>query len=696
VQERSADGGGRTALRARLASRAVALTGALSRGAHLGGGSVIGGRVGLAIDPRLLEHLGSGRRVALVSGTNGKTTTTRLLAEALGGARTVATSSAGANMPAGLVAALAASAAGDAVLEVDEAYLGQVARRLGPRVIVLLNLSRDQLDRVGEVRMVAARWRKELRGSDAVVVANADDPLVAYAAELAEHVVWVSVGGDWHLDAHHCPRCDGVIEFDENGSWRSSCGFSRPPLNASLSDATLTLGSQRRELKLAIPGRFNLANAALAIVAASELGVALDDALAAVGAVVEVAGRFSDHELDGSRIRLLLAKNPAGWTELIDLVAADPRRLVVAINARDADGHDPSWIWDVPFERLAGRQVIATGERSLDLGVRLRHAGVPHLVTGGQMEALRIARAAGEDVNYVGNYTAFQQLRRALASPSDEHRTPPTRREPAQSAPTTAVARELSTPPTGWALRVVVVHPELLGTYGDGGNATILVNRARWRGLPAELVIAPAGLELPDDGDIYCLGGGEDGPQSRSAEQLHDSPLRRVVARGAVVFAVCAGYQILGHAFPGPGGRLVEGLSLLDVTTERSSSARMVGEVAVECGPDSPLGAGPVLSGFENHAGRTLLGPDAVPLGRVLRGHGNGAGSCDGALSGRVLGTYLHGPVLARNPELADALLSMALGRQLTPLEDDEERDLHDERLATGPRRSRRPGARRR
>ena len=677
--------------RAAAARRAVLLSAAVSRRSGFGGGSTIGGHVGLALDPGLLGALGANRPIALVSGTNGKTTTTRLLAEALGGPGRVATSSAGANMAAGIVSALAADLTSPGVLEVDEGYLGLVDTSLHPSLIVLLNLSRDQLDRVSEVRMVAQRWREALAGTSAVVLANADDPLVVFAAELAPQVIWAGAGGLWHLDAHHCPHCEGPIEFAADGSWSSPCGFARPALAAALDREELVLADGRRlPVRTELPGRFNTANAALAALGAEALGVDLGAALESIRAVREVAGRFSVHELDGAEVRLLLAKNPAGWTELIGLLATEPAALVVAINAQDADGHDPSWLWDVPFESLAGHRVIATGERWRDLSVRLQHAGIEHESSPDQLRALGLAGTGR--VEYVGNYTAFQELRRRLdARPAGRaHSLPATghgapRLAPRPGRPVVGITKNAG--PS--ALRVVAVHPDLLGTYGDVGNARILANRALWRGIEVELVLAGADEPLPSSGDIYCLGGGEDGPQVQSAAALREGSLARAVAGGAVVFAVCAGYQIIGEGFPGPTGELVAGVGLLDVSTVRGGGRRAVGELAVGVtGLELPPDASP-LSGFENHGGRTILGAGTQPLGRVSAGVGNGSGT-DGARSGKVIGTYLHGPALARNPALADALLGLALGRVLEPLPDEEEQALRRERLEALDHRSRR------
>ncbi len=246
--------------------------------------------------------------------------------------------------------------------------------------------------------------------------------------------------------------------------------------------------------------------------------------------------------------------------------------------------------------------------------------------------------------------------------------------------------------PTRPSLTVAVVYPDLLGTYGDGGNGLILARRASWRGIPAELVQADSGAPLPA-ADIYCVGGGEDGPQVRAAEALvADGALHRAVENGAVVLGVCAGYQILGHSFPDSADRAHPGLGLLDVTTRKGTGSRPVGELVGAPMADGPrLADGsplPRLTGFENHGGVTTLGAGVRPLARVVRGVGNGGGDgTEGAWCGKVLGSYLHGPLLARNMGLADLLLGWALSptdepAALAPLADADETALRSERLS--------------
>ncbi len=217
------------------------------------------------------------------------------------------------------------------------------------------------------------------------------------------------------------------------------------------------------------------------------------------------------------------------------------------------------------------------------------------------------------------------------------------------------------------ALRIVHVYPHLLGTYGDAGNVIVLHRRAIERGIACSVVAVHPGEAVPRDGDIYLLGGGEDAKQTAAAEELRrDGGLAAAAARGAAVLGICAGYQLVGETFLGVGGTPTPGLGLLDVRTDRLER-RAVGNVLANPGWDLGL---PELIGFENHGGATTLGPQATPLARVELGVGNGDGSAtEGAVQGHVLGTYLHGPVLALNPALADWLIATATG-PLPPLDD--------------------------
>lgn len=231
------------------------------------------------------------------------------------------------------------------------------------------------------------------------------------------------------------------------------------------------------------------------------------------------------------------------------------------------------------------------------------------------------------------------------------------------------------------SLEIVQVYQSLLGIYGDQGNTKVLQKRAEWRGIDARVTWVEPGQLLPDTGDIFLLGGGEDGAQTAAVRELiKDGGLHRAVDRGAVVFAVCAGYQILGHSYGvGDADEPREGLGLLDVTTTRGPE-RAVGEVLHRwIGRD---GDDAWISGFENHGGYTHLGDETQPFAQVEVGVGNANDGTEGALQGTVVGMYPHGPVLPRNPALADWLLELALGHGLDPLDLPEHEQLRRARLA--------------
>jgi UDP-N-acetylmuramyl tripeptide synthase len=399
-------------LRVRLAVTAGRAVAGVSRLAGRGSGGVIGGRVILGLARSAPQALAAGRDVLLVSGTNGKTTTTALLSAAMRVGGTVATNADGANTAPGLVTALAGGPADTVVLETDEGWLPWAVSRTGAGTAVLLNLSRDQLSRHHEVDKLASAWREAM--SDVpVVVANVDDTHVVWAALGARRQVWVAAGQLWTQDSIACPRCGRQCRH-EGSSWSCTCGFARPEPSWWLDGEELVTADLRLPLHLPLPGRFNRANAAMAVAAATLRGIEPSKALEAVRAVRTVSGRFAVTEHDGRQVRLLLAKNPAGWLETVDLITAGDTPLVLALNAQGVDGRDPSWLYDVSFRGLAGRRVVVMGERSADFEVRLQMDGVA-CVDAGEHVLDALAMVPRGPVDVVANYTAFQQARKELA-----------------------------------------------------------------------------------------------------------------------------------------------------------------------------------------------------------------------------------------------------------------------------------------
>ena len=380
---------------------------------------MIGGLVAMTLDRSILRQLGAGRRTVVVTGTNGKSTTTRMTAAALATLGPVATNAEGANMDAGLVAALAADRHAErAALEVDEMHVPHVLDAIEAAVVILLNLSRDQLDRVGEINVIERALRGGLaRHPNTVVVANCDDVLMTSAAYDAPDVVWVAAGGAWANDSVSCPRSGEVIVRDKGHWYSTGADFKRPTPHwwFDAEDGGTLYGPDGLAvpMRLALPGAVNRGNAAQAVAAAVALGADPAAAVAAVSAVDEVAGRYRTVRIGRHEARTLLAKNPAGWQEALSMVDKDAAGVVIAVNGQVPDGEDLSWLWDVRFEHFENTAVVAAGERGTDLAVRLGYAGVEHTLVHDTMAA--IASCPPGRVEVVANYTAFLQLQRKLA-----------------------------------------------------------------------------------------------------------------------------------------------------------------------------------------------------------------------------------------------------------------------------------------
>lgn len=410
--------------RGMFAAGAGQAAGWASRTLGKGSGGMIGGRVALRLDPQIMRRLASGRQIILVTGTNGKSTTTKMVRAAIEG--DVASNTFGDNMPPGITTALMTDAP-VAALEVDEMHMPIVAGQVEPSAMILLNLSRDQLDRVGEIGTVEKRLRAAVDANpQAIIVANCDDPLIASAAWEAKNVIWVAAGASWGADSASFPRGGGRVLRDGTNWWvEAHPQYHRPEPDYRIEtvDAQpyLVGADVRVPLNLSIPGDVNLANAAQALAVAHALGEPLEEAAERVAQVSAVAGRYETFDVSGRRTRLLLAKNPAGWQEALTMASAPSR--VVAVNGQIPDGEDLSWLWDVNFESLTlddGQYVLASGERGADLAVRLKYADIDAPLIPDTLEA--ILNCPEGDVDVLANYTAFRDLLSRLRRRMEEER----------------------------------------------------------------------------------------------------------------------------------------------------------------------------------------------------------------------------------------------------------------------------------
>ena len=391
--------------------------GALSRFLKQGSGVMVGGRILLKLAPNAVLELSKNRQVVLISGTNGKSTTTALITQALNTKSSVVSNSTGANLFAGLASALSQDlSAPVAVLEVDEMVLPWAIAQTKPQLIVLLNLGRDQLDRLSEVRVVAQKWRGVLKTLPAscAVLADADDPFVAWASMASVNVIWFTSGVQGHMDASTCPECGEILQWQNQGATYScTCGFKKPNPEWILHGNTL-LGPQNHEIEItsAIPGKAGLSNAARAVVVSQHFGVDAEDALRAILKITSVDGRFGTLIMKQTRFRLMLSKNPASWRETLATSAQGPKDVLLVVNANVQDGKDTSWLWDVDFAPLKDRTVIVSGDRRLDISARLTVGGIEHGIVSDEKSAAVIFGNVEADL--IASYTAFHRLAKGV------------------------------------------------------------------------------------------------------------------------------------------------------------------------------------------------------------------------------------------------------------------------------------------
>ena len=382
--------------------------GALSRLLKQGNGVVIAGRFILKFAPNAVAKLAKEKRVVLISGTNGKSTTAKLIAEALKTRYSVAHNHTGANLFSGIAAALGADPKAEvAVLEVDEMVLPWAIEKTNPELVVLLNLGRDQLDRLSEVRIVSNKWRAALSSAKSIkVLASSDDPFVVFAAESAPEKIWFSALEKGHLDAATCPACGQLLNWEDSGAnYWCQCGFKKPAANWTLRGDLL---NHEFKVNSGIPGFAAQQNAARAFIVANEFGVDLESANQAIGKVSAVDGRFANKKIGQTNFRLLLSKNPASWRETLKTSSTGPSDVLLMVNANTQDGKDTSWLWDVDFKILQGRRVLVSGDRRVDVAARLTVDGIAHQVVQSEIEAAKVFGAV--DADLIASYTAFHRL----------------------------------------------------------------------------------------------------------------------------------------------------------------------------------------------------------------------------------------------------------------------------------------------
>ncbi|MDO4437427.1 MAG: MurT ligase domain-containing protein [Coriobacteriaceae bacterium] len=695
---------------------------------HRSGGA-LPGKLGLSIDPELIGNLaGLLDASVVITGTNGKTTTTNLIADSVSASgATCVCNRAGNNMETGIAGALleASSArrrtAGTrrvGVFECDELYTVRVLPKLKPTYFVLLNLFRDQLDRYGEIDHTQDAIARALASSPATtLIFNADDPLCAAIAERVDNpTLPFGLMGATNTESTHiaesrfCSQCNAPLDYEyvqygQLGAYECpSCGWKRPELSCWAQHVELSAGgytfevtdAQSAPMRLSTKynGLYMVYNILAACVASCAAGA--DAALfqRVLDTYVPTGGRMTRWDVDGRVVASDLAKNPIGFDRQIQQIKTSGGRLMAFyLNDAEADGRDVSWIWDVDFERLGAAgdvRAFVGGTRANDLQVRLKYAGIDAQIVDGIGPVLAaVADESADEVLYaVANYTAFppivqelKELGEVCEGVAGAHGEAAGTGAVTGGADTGAGASaagagvseasapcdQAGAPAPGIAvlerpLRIVHLYPDALNLYGDGGNAIVIERRCAWRGIPVRVENIHMGdaLEL-ESADMVLVGGGADRDQLSVANELRRqrNELAAYLEDGGAMLAICGSYQLLGRSYY-MGDTKIEGLGLIGAETVRGDD-RLTANVAVK----SAICEEPLV-GFENHGGRTVLDASEAPLGTSLvSGTGNnGEDGLEGCMHKGLIGTYLHGPALSKNPELADWLIERALERR--------------------------------
>ncbi len=370
-------------MRLKIAIFIAKFAGQLSKTILHKSGETITGRVLLTLYPKAITELAKGRTVICVSGTNGKTSTTKALVEIISQLGSVTTSSSGSNLDRGAASALI-SKSEYAVLEVDELHLANVIEQTKPKVVLLLNLTRDQLHRMHEVKRVAERWEKAvIAAPDTIFIGDIDDPFVSLALKAAVNKVAISFGGRKHLDGAVCPACGAYLNWIGN-NYECSCGLTnRKP------DQLFASGSAAYRNAI-------LANETGKLLGAKEIAI-----------VEKRLERSFDRDYKGISAVIRLTKNPASWIEALNSIVGD--KAILIVNSQEVDGIDTSWLWDISFAQLASKQVIVCGERSLDIAYRLHVEGIEAEIADNFLSAIDKFEK-GSRVYVLAAYTAFFEL----------------------------------------------------------------------------------------------------------------------------------------------------------------------------------------------------------------------------------------------------------------------------------------------
>ena len=748
---------------------------AASRLAH-GGGSAFPGKIVERIDPqflsRTLAQLPLG--VVLVSGTNGKTTTTRMVASMLQSlGLKVFTNPTGSNFTRGVVSSLLAEVslsgkldADIAVLELDEAYAVHFVKQVPPDYCLLLNVMRDQLDRFGEIDNTARLLSKAAEATTGTVVLNREDPRIARLADVAHTEDGVEVryfGLDESLrgffpsdddmsttvdaEAHDSAEHGGNIGDSGNAGDTADVVAAAAPATSQPQDgpdalpadvtlravgdhrATFAIDGETYETAVKLEGVYNLYNAAAALAVvravaadAQAMFLPFEDALAdsvdadgadtgtetdgngshdaidqaaadeilraagvsprmiafahattqamidTAGEVTPAFGRGEVITVNGTPVELLLVKNPMGFRLSLASFKPEGCDTMICINDEYADGRDMSWLWDVDFTSLRGTGVKAvSGVRAWDMALRLEYDQVPveSVSTDLEESVVNFVNAnSGTPKHIYCTYTAM--LKNACRARQNRRRgrrrrgqVSAARNETAQSQSKTAEGRRGDD--MSQVIDIVSLYPKDMNIYGDSGNVLTIQRRLALYGYEPRVHAYNQGCDWPEHVDMILGGGGQDTGQKKIIDDFFQRAdlLRSLAADGVPMLMICGLYQLFGEYFETVDGSRLDGIGVIGAYTV-GQETRMIGNLT-----ETSADFGKII-GYENHSGQTFLRDGVQPLGTVEQdGTGNnGEDHTEGARVHNVIGTYMHGSLLPKNPAIADFLIRTAVERR--------------------------------
>ena len=660
---------------------------------HIGSGATFPGFVASIIDPNILTKLSKlipGEIIATM-GTNGKTTTNTLVAKYFEGlSKSVVISDNGANMTNGIISAFinkyhkGTLHADCASIEVDELASKKVFRLLKPDTIIITNISRDQLDRFGEIDIVINHIKEAIKQTpNSTLVINADDSFSnGLILDLPNKVVYYGVNDKTNIDETDnfvndtmlCPKCKSklkynLIHYSHIGDYYCpSCNYKRPTPKYTIKDFTkkddkstfvindLTLEPNTNTL-------YNAYNILSVYTALSLNNINPTNFINTINSFDFKNKREEVFSINGSKISLYLAKNPVSFKEKIKQVISDKTNKDIVININDTyqDGEDVSWLWDVDFEKLDNEftnNIYCSGMRKYDMGLRLKYDNINVSFISNLKDGITyLINNGSKNIHIIVNYSGLYSTNNLLNELSKEDLNNNTNKG-IEDYKYTTTAINISTDIT---IKIAHLLPDLLNLYGDRGNLQVLKYRLLRRGINVQVdkILLEDNFDV-DSYDIIFIGGGSDKEQRIANSYLlkYQNDIKKYVEDNKIIIAVCGGYQLLGNYYQ-IGSEKIEGLSLVDITT-KSGSPRILGNVIIK----NELLGGEII-GYENHAGRTDIN-DYNPLGKVFYGTGNNDNShYEGIIYKNIFGTYLHGPLLPKNPQLVDYILKIALDNKL-------------------------------